>query len=313
MRRMIVLLFLGSLLFAMGEKIDYSVDELSRIPFKQRASAAVGMFSKSIPHWKDECRLKGAIDHDKPPSPNSVAIKKLKKLAVVDLDLGIRTMSDRPMNVDWSELDLLSSQCLQAVGGALKLSGFSVATPDLVMRLVQTEPDWMPDEGVTESSQIRLHASGGAWMSWNTWIEKPAFAKDRALRLMDTLGVDGLVWVSSRILLVRSTSQQAIFSAWPLSYGEWWQNEFAGQSKWTQLGIEMTVVTRKGLSTDRLVAWSASTKGDWSCPAIMMNKGTNAAKQDYGFKLSYSRYPILASFRIILETMAAMLKADTMR
>jgi len=308
-----VVLFLCSFLFAMGEKIDYSVDELSHIPFKQRASAAVGMFSKSIPHWKDESRLKGSIEHDKPPTLNILAIKKLKKLAVVDLDMGIRSMSDRPMNVDWHEWDMLSSQCLQAVGGALKLSGFSVSTQDVVIRLLQIEPDWTPDETITPSSEINFHASGGAWMTWQTWIDKPVFAKDRALRLMDTLGVDGLVWVSNRILLVRNTSQQAIFSAWPLSYGEWWQNEFAGQPKWTQLGIEMTVVTRKGLASDRLVAWSASTKGDWSCPAIMMNKGIGAAKQDYGFKLSYSRYPILASFRIILETMAAILRADSLK
>ena len=74
-----MLMIVGSFLFSMGEKVDYSVDELSRIPFKQRASAAVAMFSKSVPHWKDECRLKGNIEHDKPPTLNVASLRKIKR------------------------------------------------------------------------------------------------------------------------------------------------------------------------------------------------------------------------------------------
>ena len=296
MRLLYLMIFCGSFLFAMGEKIDYTVDELSRIPFKQRATAATTMLSKSVPHWKDESRIKGSIEHDKPPTLNLIAMRKLKKLAIVDLDLGVRAQSNRTLPMDSQELNLLAVQCLQSAGSALKLNGFSVATQDVVNRLLQIEPDWVWDGGVTQSSHVILHANGGAWMDWPQWIEKPLWAKDRCLRLMDTLGVDGLVFLSARVLLVQSTSQQAVFAAEPLSYGEWWQAEFAGQPKWTHFGVEMTVVTRKGLASDRLVAWSASTKGDWICPAIIVNKG--------------SRYPILASFRVILETMASMMKGD---
>jgi hypothetical protein len=295
----------------MAERVDYSVDELSRIPFKQRPVTAVGMFSKSLPHWKDEFRLRGQIDPEKPPSLNVAAIRKIKRLAVVDFDLGIRSMTDRPMPVDWKEADLLASQCLQAVGMSLKLCGFSVITQDVVARLIRIEPDWTLDAAPTRSEQVFLHVEGGSWMSWPFWIEKPLLAKDRALRLMNTLGVDGLVWVSSRVLLVRNSTQQAIFSAEPFSYGEWWQHEFSGQPTWTNLGVELTVVTRMGLSSDRLVAWSASTKGDWTCPPIMMNRGTDPTKSDYEFRLSYSRYPILASFRVIMETMAAQFRKDS--
>ena len=151
-------------------------------------------------------------------------------------------------------------------------------------------------------------------MSWPVWMDKPLFAKDRALHLMDTLEVDGLVWVSSRVLLNGGSIQQAYFSGDPYGYGEWWQKEFEGKSTWTHLGVEMTVMTRKGFSSDQLISWSCATKGDWTCPTILMNVNAHDPNKDqYSYRLSWSRYPILASFRLIMETMAARLKIDSMK
>lgn len=312
MRLILALFFVSSFLYAMGERIDYSVDELSRISYKQRPTASASMFTRSIPHWKDTARLNSALSFDAPPTFNVGTIRKIKKLAVVDIDLGLRVVSIHNRPVDWKETDILAAQCMQAAGMALQLSGFSVVTISAVQQLMHTEPDWAPDVMVTGSTTVNIHGAGGAWMSWPLWLDKPLFAKDRAIHLMDALDVDGLVWISSRILLNRTSMQQAFFSAEPYSYVEWRQKEFEGKSTWTHLGVEMTVMTRKGLSTDQLIAWSDATKGDWVCPAILMNVNPSDPSKDmYEYRLSWSRYPILASFRLIMETMSARFKSDS--